>query len=516
MRKHKRFAVVILTLMLGLSMPLPAFAGWNVSSLKDVSPSDWFYTAVEYSYEHSIDIGLYSDRFAPNDDMTRERFIRDLGKVHGIDEQSFDCGRFDRYQDVDSFSSFAPYIMWGTVHGVIAGVGGERFDPQGSLTREQLATIIARYLEIFFPEALEPLKQSVVNDVVFVDADQVSTWAQDSVELLRQIGLLHGDHIRRVNPQGVLTRAEAVTVLMNLREAILPWLEQKPEIAKIEIQAEGIYLDSPTTDVSIIAYDAEGNEILHADRWCHVEVALVKNDPARVSYDAVTGTISVLNYDELETTDAEPFSDELWECPRLANPYQTKLIGFVDVAPVSASKILYIYSYNTDVRDVNITTSTDWPIEYRQSFSREFIKIVNEERESKGLAPFIMDDQLLSAAILRAEEYTGGIALSSTHTRPDGRAAHTVLQDIDYDVFDPRRCGFAECAAMHMRSLAIARTDGLNYLSPAYYAKKFFEDYKNSPEHYAILMKDVDNMHVAAAMSVNYSRMFNVFVGAYN
>ena len=65
------------------------------------------------------------------------------------------------------------------------------------------------------------------------------------------------------------------------------------------------------------------------------------------------------------------------------------------------------------------------PIEWN-IFTDEVIRLVNIERANAGLSPLVKNEKLCQAAEKRASE----IGISFSHTRPDGRACNTILEDM--------------------------------------------------------------------------------------
>lgn len=61
--------------------------------------------------------------------------------------------------------------------------------------------------------------------------------------------------------------------------------------------------------------------------------------------------------------------------------------------------------------------------------TKEVVRLLNEERAKRGLAPLVMDPMLDKAASLRAKEVAGHFA----HTRPDGSNNFTVLDEMNID-----------------------------------------------------------------------------------
>ena len=102
--------------------------------------------------------------------------------------------------------------------GLIQGVGGGKFDPDGNLTREQAATILARITErsgISLPGLCG------TNFVNMSDIDSISAWAREGAALMANLGIIQGKPDGQggtiFDPRGVLTRQEAL--VMNQRLA---------------------------------------------------------------------------------------------------------------------------------------------------------------------------------------------------------------------------------------------------------------------------------------------------------
>ena len=61
----------------------------------------------------------------------------------------------------------------------------------------------------------------------------------------------------------------------------------------------------------------------------------------------------------------------------------------------------------------------------RQSFARDVLELVNEERQKRHLEPLRLAQDLNDAAMIRAEECVRYFS----HTRPDGSSFHTVMRN---------------------------------------------------------------------------------------
>ena len=111
---------------------------------------------------------------------------------------------------MDSDDWYADAVLWASDAGIVTGVGEGRFDPEGAVTREQLAVMLARYVL-----GGEVAAQSSALDG-FSDGASVSSWAAGAVDWAVSQGLLTGKPGNLLDPQGGVSRAEAATLLARL------------------------------------------------------------------------------------------------------------------------------------------------------------------------------------------------------------------------------------------------------------------------------------------------------------
>jgi len=96
--------------------------------------------------------------------------------------------------------------------GLVNGVGGGRFDPDGNLTREQMATILWRAMLLFDPF----VEEYIVGVPSYSDENSISSWAKDAVLNMGTLGYVKGTGGGKFDPGGVATREQAVLVSLRM------------------------------------------------------------------------------------------------------------------------------------------------------------------------------------------------------------------------------------------------------------------------------------------------------------
>lgn len=72
------------------------------------------------------------------------------------------------------------------------------------------------------------------------------------------------------------------------------------------------------------------------------------------------------------------------------------------------------------------TNQSEGNVPEENSYARQILKLVNEERGKAGLQPLVLDESISAAARIRAKE----IQTSFSHTRPNGSSFSTVLKEM--------------------------------------------------------------------------------------
>lgn len=176
----------------------------------DVAESDWFYSAVEYVYEHNLMNGVSDDQFAPQTNLTRAMMAAVLANLENA-SASGDA----QFTDVADDAWYADAVNWAAENGIVNGYEDGTYRPNDNLSREQMAAMLYNYA------AYKGYDLSATDNLgAFTDAGDVSSWAHDVVAWAVGADLLHGTDTNTLNPVGTATRAEVAAILTNFCSTI--------------------------------------------------------------------------------------------------------------------------------------------------------------------------------------------------------------------------------------------------------------------------------------------------------
>lgn len=213
----------LISALLALVMLLAAIPTVRASDFADTA-SHWAKDYIENAVRLDLFKGVSETLFDPEGTMTRGMFITVLGRLEGID-LSFWSGEEAPhfFDDVPASQYYAPYISWAVCNGIADGMSPTTFLPDAPITREQMAKLIAYYVQHMRHELTAP--QGVAIPERFSDAGQISDWAKESVDVLRQMGILNGlpDENGEIAfvPAKSSTRAECAAVFCRINDALV-------------------------------------------------------------------------------------------------------------------------------------------------------------------------------------------------------------------------------------------------------------------------------------------------------
>lgn len=156
----------------------------------DVAPGAWYYDAVAYVSENGLMNGVDTGIFDPDGSLTRAMVWTILARIEGADTEGGETW-------------YAKARDWAMEAGISDGT-----DAMGAITREQLVTMLWR-------SRGEP---GVDFLLTARDADSISSWAYEAMRWAVSEGIIEGDENGFISPAATATRAQAAAIIMRFIE----------------------------------------------------------------------------------------------------------------------------------------------------------------------------------------------------------------------------------------------------------------------------------------------------------
>lgn len=171
----------------------------------DVSEKAWYYSAIEYVYEHDLMAGTSATTFEPNATLSRAMVAQILYNLEGQPTVEGESA----FTDTNTHWA-ATAITWAQKTGVVSGYENNTFRPNKAVTREELAQMLYNYAK--YKEYNLTAKGDLTQ---FPDGNEVSSWAETAMIWANGNGLINGHENGTLEPGGNSTRAQAASILMN-------------------------------------------------------------------------------------------------------------------------------------------------------------------------------------------------------------------------------------------------------------------------------------------------------------
>ncbi|MFR5133734.1 MAG: phosphodiester glycosidase family protein [Acutalibacter sp.] len=172
---------------------------------------DWFYDAVAYVYENGIMAGTSETIFDPYMELDRAMAAQLFHNLEGKPTVTGDS----TFTDVTSGHWAVDAITWAAENEVVAGIGGNLYDPDSNVTREQFAQMLYNYAQYkgYDLTANGDLTQ-------FPDDGSISFWAETALGWANGKGLINGHENGTIDPQGSAIRAQAASIMANFDQNV--------------------------------------------------------------------------------------------------------------------------------------------------------------------------------------------------------------------------------------------------------------------------------------------------------
>lgn len=169
----------------------------------DVTASNdgaWASNAIDFMAANSIVGGTGNNKFSPSDNMTRAQLVTVLYRAEG---QPSVTGLVNPFTDVSASQYYYKAVLWAYSKGIVTGNTATTFNPEGNISRQDIAVILYRY-------AGNPTATGSVTS--FTDNAKIDAYALTAMKWAVGSGIIGGSN-NKLTPTGQASRAQVAAML---------------------------------------------------------------------------------------------------------------------------------------------------------------------------------------------------------------------------------------------------------------------------------------------------------------
>ena len=177
----------------------------KATDFRDFDRTAWYADAVSAAVDNGLLYGKSATVIDPNGDMTR-------AEMAAIINRSFGCyakADISKYKDVSKDKWYFEDVAMAVQMGTYNGRSNSSMAPDAPITRQEAMTVVARALELDYDS------YSKAELTQFSDAGKVSNWAMPYVRVMVGADYIHGRG-KVLAPQDNITRAEFAQIFYNI------------------------------------------------------------------------------------------------------------------------------------------------------------------------------------------------------------------------------------------------------------------------------------------------------------
>lgn len=181
----------------------------------DLTAAAWYHDGVHYCLENGLMRGVSGGKFLPDGSTTRAQLVTILWRLEGSPETTGAA----RFSDVAGGAWYTEAVRWAAGCGVVKGYDNGCFGPNDAVTREQMAAILYRYAQ---HKGYDVSAGKDTNILSFDDAFAVSEYAIPAMQWACGSGMVRGIAQKGgmlLAPRDTTTRAQAATLIMRFQSA---------------------------------------------------------------------------------------------------------------------------------------------------------------------------------------------------------------------------------------------------------------------------------------------------------
>ncbi len=166
--------------------------------------------AIEELSSRGIITGMGDGTFSPDKTMTRAEFAAIIVRGLGLTLKANNS-----FTDVPSGQWYAPYVGTASSYGIVTGVGDNKYNPQGTITRQEAATMVARAAKLCGMGT--SMDDAAIRDMLaqFGDYMQADSWARESLAFCYSEDILNQSDLD-ILPKTAIKRCEIAQMVFNM------------------------------------------------------------------------------------------------------------------------------------------------------------------------------------------------------------------------------------------------------------------------------------------------------------
>ena len=174
-------------------------------AFQDLDTGRWYHEYTDYVIAKGLMNGMDETHFAPEGSLTRGMLVTALYRLAGEPEVTEPA----TFTDVAQGRYYADAVAWAEDLGIVKGITATAFQPEGTVTRQQAATFLYRYVT----EYLEQEAVEGADLTAFTDGGKVQEYAQTAMSWAVAEGFFEGYGDGTLRPFTALTRAQMAKLL---------------------------------------------------------------------------------------------------------------------------------------------------------------------------------------------------------------------------------------------------------------------------------------------------------------
>ena len=470
--KNKRTLSILLvvSMVASLCVGILSFAATNFT---DVPSSYWAYKEIQYVVDKGLFNGTTATTFSPESQMKRGQLAAVLYRYAGSPDVSGTSG----YTDVSSDRYYADAVTWAKQNDIFMDdkLNATALNPDEGITRSEFAVMLYNF-------AVLNGKADVDNNASnpFTDMKNVSNEIKTAmVNWAVPAGILNGTSGSTMNPFGAIKRSHVAAMLYRYDTKIA-------NPGSVVEEPEEETPSTPSTSNKDV-YTAGDTLTLKRGGTYKVEIGVGEkvylNDQLGEAWSSFDNN-KFVDGKRVATVERDSSKNAFMIVGNVASDVTLQFLSGNDFTTVLATVNVTVTNGSSSTGgNTSNTGSGTGDLDDYMDIREEIVRLTNEVREENGVAALPMDDALMNAAQMAAEEYL------RTGSYVNG---HDMKMETEM-----------------RRSAGISYGGGSNLLSGGYlggedqYAQEAVDIWVNSSGHFKTMISDRDNIGVGVARNGN-------------